>query len=646
MFLTPDSNRSGCTIGSKAERLFLLQQAGYRVPEFVVVPSEYIAEVLENQNVWNDFPLKKEQKFAVRSAALAEDGTESSQAGQFKTVLDVTFTGLPEAFSAVLADAKGKGVSDRFSVIIQRFISPEYAGVLFTRNPLGGRECVLEYRAGIGEQVVGGEAVERERFLRERADVAGSLPFRAELVRVGREIEELFKSPQDIEWAFADNELYILQSRPITNLSSNQADSFAYLDSVLPDQPFIYERTPLTESFARPTPLAFSFLEWLYAAEGPVATAYHKLGIKYRSTEQFKLVGNQLFIDKNAETHSLFPAMGYPPGELRARVLQFSGVWGTLRNFKRLNSLSVKYRPAFAKTMETFLTQNSQPDTLEFALEMIQEMYPLVFHVNLMSQLAWARLGKVVGAEAALNEILAACAVQPVSTFNPQILNVSGNSISLDDRSAFLASPFTESSQAVDMAALNWKLRGAVSIAENVNRWLQLREMGRWVSVKLAHDIRETLKDSEYSHYASLAEHLHTLPDSTELEQRRSEYDSYERFDFPRVLARPLLPEVDARGILPISPGEASGVLVHEADLGEQNSPCVLYVDALLPSYTRYFDEISGIVSREGGQLSHLAIMARERGLPVIVTEKDLSQYLGERVLINGTEGDLEFDRT
>lgn len=649
MFLTSKSDRSDATIGSKAERLFLLFEAGYQVPEFTVVAGEQVKALLADASAWDAFPLPKDGHFAVRSAALGEDGSGSSRAGQFKTVLDVPFSELQEAYANVLEDATEKGFGDRFSVIIQRFVSPQHAGVLFTRNPLGGRECVLEYRAGIGDQVVGGGSVERKRFLRNRVEASDTLPFTQELARIGDELEELFAAPQDIEWAFADGGLHILQSRPITNVSADQAEGYQYLDSAVPDRPFVFERTPLTESFARPTPLNMSFLRWLYAAGGPVARAYKECGIKYRPTEQFKVLGNQLFIDKNEETHSLFPAMGYAPGEFQARVLQFRGLLGTLKNFKRLNSLSVKYRPRMVESFESYLTTESEPADIEQALAAVAAQYPLIFRTNLISQLAWARLGKIAGNEAALNELLTACTITPISTFDPTSLDIVGNSISLDDTSPFLASSFREPDEKVRVAELNWKLRGAVSIAENANRWLQLRELGRWVSAKLAHDLRQTLRGTdlapELAHYASLAEYQQGLPAAEDLQQRKVDFHSYDRFDFPRILARPLPPEDDAQGILPVSPGSASGRLVREADIPEDGQSCVLYVDTLLPSYTRYFANVQGIVSREGGLLSHLAIMARERGLPVIVTEKDLTQYLGEPVLINGTEGDIEFDR-
>ena len=38
------------------------------------------------------------------------------------------------------------------------------------------------------------------------------------LAELGRALEERFGGPQDIEWAIADGQLYLLQSRPVTTL--------------------------------------------------------------------------------------------------------------------------------------------------------------------------------------------------------------------------------------------------------------------------------------------------------------------------------------------------------------------------------------------------------------------------------------------
>ena len=86
---------------------------------------------------------------------------------------------------------------------------------------------VVEAIFGLGEQVVSGHVtpdhyvVDREgEIKRERLVNGGVLTGEelAALADLGRSLEERFGCPQDVEWAIADGELYLLQSRPVTTL--------------------------------------------------------------------------------------------------------------------------------------------------------------------------------------------------------------------------------------------------------------------------------------------------------------------------------------------------------------------------------------------------------------------------------------------
>jgi pyruvate,water dikinase len=106
-------------------------------------------------------------------------------------------------------------------------VEPRKSGVLLTVDPVQGRRdrMVVEAIFGLGEQVVSGE-VTPDHYVVDRSGVAkrerlthGGVLEPDELVRLanlGRTLEERFGGPQDIEWAIADGELYLLQSRPVT----------------------------------------------------------------------------------------------------------------------------------------------------------------------------------------------------------------------------------------------------------------------------------------------------------------------------------------------------------------------------------------------------------------------------------------------
>ena len=69
-----------------------------------------------------------------------------------------------------------------------------------------------------------------------------------------------------------------------------------------------------------------------------------------------------------------------------------------------------------------------------------------------------------------------------------------------------------------------------------------------------------------------------------------------------------------------------------------------LYTEILSPSLTKYFDRIDGIVSENGGLLSHLAIVAREKNIPVIIgfSLSNSVLKLGDPVQIDGSIGKIK----
>ena len=210
---------------------------------------------------------------AVRSSATAEDLPDLSFAGQQDTYLNVI--GAAQLLEAVincwssLWTARAIGYRIRngidhneaaLAVVVQEMIQSEAAGVLFTANPLTGlrNETVIDATLGLGEALVAGQ-VEPDHYVVDtlnnrvlvktlgekkistRGKVEGGVEVIEEqaearqaltdeqilqLAALGRQIQQEYDFPQDIEWALADDRLYILQSRPITSLYPLPKESF------------------------------------------------------------------------------------------------------------------------------------------------------------------------------------------------------------------------------------------------------------------------------------------------------------------------------------------------------------------------------------------------------------------------------------
>jgi len=220
-----------------------------------------------------------QQPVAVRSSATAEDLPDLSFAGQQDTYLNII--GKEQLVRTVVdcwsslwtARAIGYRIRNQIShedaslaVVVQEMVQSDVSGVLFTANPLTGAldESVIDATFGLGEALVSGQ-VEPDHFVVSSSALSGgrspqskrdsvfsvvnktlgakSISTRSkagggvesieeeskskqtltddqikQLAETGQCIQKEYGAPQDIEWAFVDGKLYILQSRGITSL--------------------------------------------------------------------------------------------------------------------------------------------------------------------------------------------------------------------------------------------------------------------------------------------------------------------------------------------------------------------------------------------------------------------------------------------
>jgi pyruvate, water dikinase len=207
-------------------------------------PREKITAAYENLvggRLTSTYKLVGNKKVAVRSSAVAEDSEAASYAGQQETYLFVE--GAEEVCRRVVdcwasffseralfyRSQKGSLEDLRMAVVVQKMVDPEKSGVIFTVDPVRRRRdrMVVEAVRGIGEQVVSGEVtpdhytldrrgkVKREKIVDDRVLTDEELQRLGDL---GRQLEERHGVAQDIEWAIVGEEIYLLQSRPVTTM--------------------------------------------------------------------------------------------------------------------------------------------------------------------------------------------------------------------------------------------------------------------------------------------------------------------------------------------------------------------------------------------------------------------------------------------
>ncbi|MGE0432433.1 MAG: PEP/pyruvate-binding domain-containing protein [Planctomycetota bacterium] len=261
--------------GAKAVHLGAAARAGLPVPRGIALPVAFVENVIDGapRALAALYEIEERVGFplAVRSSAIGEDSENASFAGQHLSVLNLTTTaGTIQA----VRDVRESGHTDaarayrekqglmgpvRVAVVIQHLVDSEVAGVLFTRNPISGAdERVIEAAWGLGEAVVAGmitpdqfrlsrdgailqrTAGEKDIAVRRTAEGTEERPVSPHLVAklclddamlaqlhdVATRCEEVFgggpdSAGLDLEWAFSDGKLWLLQCRAISTTTKS-----------------------------------------------------------------------------------------------------------------------------------------------------------------------------------------------------------------------------------------------------------------------------------------------------------------------------------------------------------------------------------------------------------------------------------------
>lgn len=292
--LRPPTAPDRARLGGKAAALAALTEAALPVPAWFVVTPEACpnwggesrpAALAPSPDLTRQISAALAQLappgtlFAVRSSAVDEDGGAHSFAGQLESYLNVPAAEVP----ARVADVWRSGFAPRVweyrrarglggpptapAVLVQVMLAADCAGVAFSADPVSGRRGVAVVSAvpGLGDALVAGAVdadtieIGRSGEILSQQAAAGRLApvLTTEQVRavaaLARQAEAHFGVPQDIEWAIAGGELFLLQSRPITTLAArpDPDGSFNLWDNSNIAESYGGITTPLTYSYAR-----------------------------------------------------------------------------------------------------------------------------------------------------------------------------------------------------------------------------------------------------------------------------------------------------------------------------------------------------------------------------------------------------------
>jgi pyruvate,water dikinase len=257
---------NGCLFGGKAASLAAATRAHLPVPAGVALSFGFVDAVAAG-----DTEARRQlaaifhtlgAPLVARSSAVGEDSARATFAGQYVTRLNLrSESQLIDAVHTIWDSARSRSAhayrqrlrlpgEPKMGVVIQKLIDADTAGVLFSRNPVNGSdELVIEAAWGLGESVVAGlitpdrfrlkpdgAVVERIAGLKDVAvhvdpdggtretevpdDLADMICLDdrqlAALHALTLRCDQVFTGSHDLEWAFARDQLYLLQRRTLT----------------------------------------------------------------------------------------------------------------------------------------------------------------------------------------------------------------------------------------------------------------------------------------------------------------------------------------------------------------------------------------------------------------------------------------------
>ncbi|PGL70965.1 phosphoenolpyruvate synthase [Bacillus sp. AFS055030] len=375
----------------------------------------------------------EEYAYAVRSSATAEDLPHASFAGQQDTYLNIIgkeniLQHISKCWASLFTDrAVIYRMQNNFdhsqvylSVIIQKMVFPQASGILFTADPITSNRKVLSIDAsfGLGEALVSGlvsadcykvqdnEIIDKRIATKKMAIYGRKEGGTAsqqidpqkqntqtlteqqilQLAQIGRQIENYFHCPQDIEWCLIDDTFYIVQSRPITTLYP--------IPKVDDQEKHVYLSVGHQQMMTDPIkPLGLSF--WMLTTRAPMREAGGRLFVDISQNlaspdrrkmfieaigksdpllkdALLKVVAREDFIESSVENKETTP-------NRNVQEQSSSSFKALIENDPKIVTDLIKKNETSIEVLKQNIQTKSGTDLMDFILEDLQKLRELLF---------------------------------------------------------------------------------------------------------------------------------------------------------------------------------------------------------------------------------------------------------------------------
>lgn len=518
------------------------------------------------------------------------------------------------------------------------------------------------------------------------------------LLELGRRIEKTFGRPQDVEWAYRDGKFQIVQSRDITTLNLGKEAEKARLgewQSILdrfhstdPEEVML-EQDEMSEVLPRPTPLSFSFMGSLWAPGGSVDLACRDLGVPYGLPEgkNAHLVN---FFGKTYIDVSLKSGMALKLNTSKAKQLR-KRAGPQIDHFRQTVIPQLQDELALWQAVDyDALPQGKLIETIQTLKDLfVKDIYVEAEKINILAGFTMGEASKATAGDPALRSylthaelphtpsaLLASCKGEEAQS---EALRLMGHRSIFDyelsapryAEAPALLWPLMESTVAPlgkpgqIPANLPLELREAISLAVS---YQDLKEQAKHEALKILAELRRALLSlgkrsglEDLVFYLELDEVL--TSDWTKAENLFTTASLRKEIEDLRKLSAPSQVQLSLRDCELLSMGSqlhqdnaalggtcvsGSGTVTakvfwvsdetappSEAFAGFEDGD-ILACTMVNPAWLPYVQRSGAVLSEVGGWLSHMAIVAREKDIMMLVACKGLNQVRhGDRITVS-----------
>jgi len=661
--LDDEAARDPALTGGKSAALARAAAAGLATLPGVVLTTAFSdavdggAEVASHPAVKEAFELAggHERSLVARSSSVVEDMAESSMAGQFESIIGIDgFDSFVAAVAAVLDSRERAGAADQpIAVLVQPLIEPLFGGVMFGVDPVSGRtdrRVVTAVRGG-PEPLVSGE-VDGSRYLLdpttckvldfdandgpklERADLK-------QLVALSAQVASVFGGPQDVEWAIGtDKKLWLLQSRPVTTEVRG-----------VPRGP-IYGPGPVAETFPSPLTELENDL-WV----PPLREAVREAVVLSGTATQAKVDASDIVICVDGHVAiDLRLAGEIKPKQRLVHKLnpipaarQLRGAWRVGRLRSALPQLAEHLLDRTDADLEAVpaLTELTSRQLIALLHRSRAILRALHAHEILMGMLTDTGGNRMTGASVALRVLAEArqdgLSDKEIIARSPTVLALTAPQVAPAPELPAEATAVTTTTTC-QKCGDNGILREALRLRV---RWVQeLSGRAAWELGERLAAVGE-LTEPELIRHMTL-EHVEAVATKRAVVIPALVTSHAHDFGAPLPawfqlsdLGKPIRAQCasEVGGGTGAGGGSGSGPVTYDIDDPPNGS--VLVTTTLSPGLGPLLPRLKGIVAETGSVLSHLAILAREAGVPTVVGYAGATADLAEGVVVyvDGDDG-------